>query len=281
MQVRRALHRISLSGFRARYVSAAAATSDLLQCSWNSEGSILTITLTNHRKKNALSKDLMNDLNEVLVGCESSRTRVIILRSDTNVFSSGHDLSEVRAENDVRGLFSLCSELMCRIHKLPQVVIAAVDGLATAAGCQLVASCDLAVASDRALFATPGVNIGLFCSTPAVALSRSVATRKHAMEMLLTGDPVDAVHAMRIGLVNRVVAHQDLDEEVRVLATKIASKSFGAIKLGKQTYNRQVAVDIDSAYKIASDAMVENMVLDDATEGINAFLEKRKPEFMK
>jgi enoyl-CoA hydratase/carnithine racemase len=173
-------------------------------------------------------------------------------------------------------LFAQCSRLMLAIVRLPQPVIARVQGIATAAGCQLVASCDLAVAAESARFATPGVNIGLFCSTPMVALSRNVS-RKHAMEMLLTGGMVSAADALRLGLVNRVVPDADLDSAARALADTIASKSGHVVRLGKEAFYRQLEMGLEDAYAYASRVMTENMMARDAEEGIGAFLEKRQP----
>jgi enoyl-CoA hydratase/carnithine racemase len=197
------------------------------------------------------------------------------------VFSSGHDLKQMRACRDravYEGLFRQCSRMMLAIVKLPQPVIARVQGVATAAGCQLVASCDLAVAGASARFATPGVNIGLFCSTPMVALSRNVA-RKHAMEMLLTGEMVDASEAQRIGLVNRVVPDAELDVAARELALTIAGKSGHVLRIGKEAFYRQLELGLDDAYAYTSRVMTENMMARDAEEGIGAFLDKRKPEW--
>jgi enoyl-CoA hydratase/carnithine racemase len=210
--------------------------------------------------------------------------RAIVLAANGPTFSAGHDLKELsarRADPD-RGrdffarIMTMCSGVVQQIVRLPQPVIAAVQGTATAAGCQLVASCDLAVASSAARFATPGVNIGLFCSTPMVALSRNVA-RKHAMEMLLTGDMISADEAWRIGLVNRVVAPGTEREEALALARKIAAKSTHVVKIGKEAFYRQVELDLAGAYDYASKVMVENMMARDAEEGIAAFLEKRLP----
>jgi enoyl-CoA hydratase/carnithine racemase len=196
-------------------------------------------------------------------------------------FSSGHDLKEMRASRDraaYEGLFRQCSRMMLAIVRLPQPVIARVQGIATAAGCQLVASCDLAVAAESARFATPGVNIGLFCSTPMVALSRNVS-RKHAMEMLLTGEMISAEEARRIGLVNRVVPDLQLEETTRALAETIAAKSGHVLRIGKEAFYRQLELGLDEAYAYTSRVMTENMMARDAEEGIGAFLEKRKPEW--
>jgi enoyl-CoA hydratase/carnithine racemase len=196
-------------------------------------------------------------------------------------FCSGHDLKELRADPSrahVEKTFALCSATMQRIIALPQPVIAAVHGIATAAGCQLVATCDLAVAAEEAHFATPGVNIGLFCSTPMVALSRAVP-RKQAMEMLLTGDPIDAQTALRLGLVNRLAPTAQVMEEALALAAEIIAKSPFTLKIGKEAFYRQVELGLADAYSYASQVMTENMMAMDAQEGIDAFLAKRKPEW--
>jgi len=202
------------------------------------------------------------------------------------VFSSGHDLKEMarhRADGDAgraayAGLFTQCSKMMQAIVRHPKPVIAEVGGIATAAGCQLVASCDLAVASTSARFATPGVDIGLFCSTPMVALSRNVS-RKAAMEMLLTGEPIDGEQAVRIGLVNKVVAPEILESETTLLANKIASKPRRTLKTGKDAFYRQLEMPLAEAYAFASQVMTENMLEAEACEGIGAFIEKREPKW--
>ena len=253
---------------------------------------VATLTLDHPRKRNALSMKLLSALGDALDALVADpHTRAIIIRSSSPVvFCSGHDLGELvpSSQEDAppsssaraahQHLFDLCSQVMLKVAECPQPVIAEVAGVATAAGCQLVASCDLAVCADVARFATPGVNIGLFCSTPAVPLARTIAP-KHAMEMLLLGDMVDAKRAHAIGLVNRVVAPDALEDTVREMAEAIASKSSSAIRLGKQTFRRQVEMDLRSAYAIAGDTMVDNMGTLDAQEGIGAFLEKRAPKW--
>ena len=207
---------------------------------------------------------------------------VVIIAANGPAFCAGHDLREVRAtptREAYEALFALCSRLMQRIVRLPKPVIAQVHGVATAAGCQLVASADLAVAADTARFATPGVDIGLFCSTPMVALSRAVG-RKAAMEMLLTGDMVPAARALDIGLINRVVPESDLHAATLALATRIAAKSPLTVAIGKEAFYRQVEMDLSSAYDYASEVMTRNMLARDAEEGIDAFLQKRKPEWV-
>jgi enoyl-CoA hydratase/carnithine racemase len=212
--------------------------------------------------------------------------RVIVIAADGPAFSSGHDLKEMtarRADADkgnvfFAALFAQCSKLMQTIVRHPKPVIAQVHGIATAAGCQLVASCDLAVASSAARFATPGVNIGLFCSTPMVALSRNVS-RKHAMEMLLTGEMIAAEDARRIGLINRVVPSEALAAETMKLAALIATKPHGTLKIGKQAFYRQVEMPLSEAYDYASQVMTMNMLAAEAEEGIGAFVEKREPKW--
>jgi enoyl-CoA hydratase/carnithine racemase len=232
-------------------------------------GNIAILTLNRPEARNSLSEALLAALGDAFTA-----------------FSAGHDLKELkshRSDSD-RGrayfkyIMEMCSAAMQQIVNLPQPVAAAVQGVATAAGCQLVASCDLAVASSAAKFATPGVNIGLFCSTPMVPLSRNVA-RKHAMEMLLTGDMISAEDALRIGLVNRVVAPGIEREEALALGRKIAAKSAYTVKIGKKAFYRQLESGLKDAYRYATEVMVENMLARDVEEGIDAFLEKRAPKW--
>ena len=238
-----------------------------------------TITLNRPERRNALSLELMRELTATLeqVG-RDPRVRVVILRANGNVFSAGHDLSELIGgdEQRYREIFETCVVLMETVQRIPQPVIAEVAGIATAAGCQLVATCDLAVAAEGARFATPGVRIGLFCSTPMVAVSRAVG-RKRAMELLLTGDFIDAATAAEWGLVNRVVPVDQLEQATRELAEKIAASSFYTIKIGKQAFYEQIDLPQHAAYEHTRDVMVENTRADDAQEGMSAFLEKRKP----
>ena len=243
----------------------------------STEGQLAIITLNRPDRRNALSLDLMREL----IGCLSdfgadSNIRAVILAAAGRVFSSGHDLSEMvgRTVNDYRRIFDVCTELMMKIQSIPQPVIAQVQGIATAAGCQLVATCDLAIAADQAQFATPGVKIGLFCTTPMVALSRAVG-RKRAMEMLLTGKLVDAATAAEWGLVNRVVPSDQLASETRRLACQIAEASSFTVALGKQAYYAQIDLDQPKAYAYAKEVMTMNSLAHDAQEGISAFLEKR------
>ncbi|WP_417566666.1 enoyl-CoA hydratase [Marinobacter sp.] len=249
----------------------------------HSEHGITTLTLNQPERRNSLSMAMLEALSaELEVIASDSKTRVVVLAAKGNVFCAGHDLREVRAQFDSHDfqlkLFNQCSKVMQQIVNLPRPVIARVAGVATAAGCQLVASCDLAVAGDTARFATPGVNIGLFCSTPMVALSRNVS-RKHAMEMLLTGELISAPKAERLGLVNKVVDDQILDETVYKLARTIADKSAHTLKIGKEAFYRQLEMPLADAYEYTSEVMAENMMADDAREGICAFLEKRKPDW--
>lgn len=241
---------------------------------------IATLTLNRPKQRNALSSDMMAALSDALDEmADHADVRVVILAANGPVFCAGHDLKEIRSNDSAefyQALFSQCSAMMLRIVRLPKPVIARVHGTATAAGCQLVASCDLAIASDNALFATPGVNIGLFCSTPMVALSRNVG-RKQAMEMLLTGKPVDADMALGFGLINQVVTADELDDAVNSMAKEIASKSPMTLAIGKEAFYRQLEFGISEAYDYASEVMTRNMLTHDAGEGIAAFVEKRHP----
>jgi enoyl-CoA hydratase/carnithine racemase len=241
------------------------------------EGQLGIITLNRPDRRNALSLELMLELINCLDEfSKDTSIRAIILAANGKVYSSGHDLSEMvdRNVNDYRRIFDVCTELMTKIQSIPQPVIAQVHGLATAAGCQLVATCDLAIASEQAAFATPGVKIGLFCTTPMVALSRAVG-RKRAMEMLLTGKLVDAATAADWGLVNRVVPAGQLEAETRRLACQIAEASSFTVALGKQAYYSQIDLDQPQAYAYAKEVMTMNALAEDAQEGISAFLEKR------
>jgi enoyl-CoA hydratase/carnithine racemase len=248
---------------------------------------IAVLTLNRPDARNSLSEYLLDALATELAVIGGDRSiRVVVIAAAGPVFCAGHDLKELTARrNDPdrgRSFFErvmrLCTSVMKQIVQLPQPVIAAVQGTATAAGCQLVASCDLAVASSAARFATPGVNIGLFCSTPMVALTRNVP-RKHAMELLLTGEAISAREAARIGLVNRVVAPRTERDEAMALARKIAAKSSHVVKIGKETFYRQIDMELARAYDYASEVMVENMLARDADEGIAAFIEKRNPRW--
>jgi enoyl-CoA hydratase/carnithine racemase len=243
------------------------------------EGAVAVVTLDRAEKRNALSLGLMRELMAALraVG-GSAEARVVVLAAEGKVFSSGHDLSEMvgRSVVEYRELFDVCTELMALVQSIPQPVIAQVQGLATAAGCQLVATCDLVVASEAAAFATPGVKIGLFCTTPMVALTRAVG-RKRAMEMLLTGRLVDAATAAEWGLVNRVVPAAELEAATRELAAQVAASSSFTVALGKQAFYAQIDLEQPKAYAYAKEVMSMNALAADAQEGIGAFLEKRSP----
>ena len=243
----------------------------------STEGQLGIIMINRPDRRNALSLELMLELIHCLdeIG-SNTNIRAVVLAAAGKVFSSGHDLSEMvgRTVNDYRRIFDVCTELMTKIQSIPQPVIAQVQGIATAAGCQLVATCDLAIASGQAQFATPGVKIGLFCTTPMVALSRAIG-RKRAMEMLLTGKLVDATTAAEWGLVNRVVPADQLESETRRLACQIAEASGFTVALGKQAYYTQIDLDQPKAYAYAKEVMTMNSLAHDAQEGISAFLEKR------
>ncbi len=240
---------------------------------------VAIITLNRPDRRNALSLALMRELIAAFsdIG-KSSQARAVILAASGSVFSSGHDLGEMRGRsvNDYREIFEVCTELMELIQRIPQPVIAEVQGIATAAGCQLVATCDLAIAAKSAHFATPGVKIGLFCTTPMVALTRAVG-RKRALEMLMTGTPIDAPTAMDWGLINHVVAADKLREETMALAEKIVASSSFTLSVGKQAFYTQIDLDQPKAYAYAKEVMSLNALADDAQEGIGAFLEKRAP----
>ena len=241
---------------------------------------IATLTLNRPRQYNALSEEMLIALQDVLddiAGDES--VRVVVIAANGKAFCAGHDLKEMRSSEDRayhQALFDRCGAMMQAIQNLPQPVIAKVQGIATAAGCQLVAHCDLAVAAATARFAVSGINVGLFCSTPAVPLSRNMH-RKQAMQMLLTGDFIDAETAKQFGLVNEIVPPDELDAAVASLAQKIAGKSPLAVSMGKKMFYRQAAMDLSAAYQYAGERMTCNMDSEDAREGIDAFIEKRRP----
>src|SRR6516162_7977839 len=241
---------------------------------------VLRLTLNRPEARNALSIELMTTLLEALGRAAGEpHDRVVVIAGAGPAFCAGHDLRELRQDprrETYQRVFALCSELMLAIVRLPKPVIAEVHGVATAAGCQLVATCDLVVAAEDARFATPGVNIGLFCSTPMVALTRAVG-RKAAMEMLLTGKLIDAETARAIGLVNRVVPREGLRDAAESLAREIAGKSALTVAIGKETFYRQAELDLAAAYRYAAEVMTTNMLAHDAGEGIDAFLAKRKP----
>jgi enoyl-CoA hydratase/carnithine racemase len=246
-------------------------------------GGLLTLSLNRGESFNPLSSSMIaaleNTFDEVL---EDSSVRVIVLRGEGRGFCAGHDLRELRDFGEdaalQRQLFDSCSRMMMKIAKLPQPVIARVHGIATAAGCQLVSMCDLAVADDAARFGLPGVNIGVFCSTPAVGVVRNIG-RKRSMEMLLTGDTIDAATALAWGLINRVVASEKLDDEVQRFVDRILARSGAAIALGKSTFYSQIESGLTCAYGVAGAAMISNLQFEDAAEGIDAFLSKRPPHW--
>ena len=244
------------------------------------DGAIATLTLNRPKAYNALSLGLMNAVLEALAAIDQDPSiAVVVLEGAGRGFSGGHDLKELQANPSQafrEQTFKTCSQMMLAITRLRQPVIAKVQGIATAAGCQVVATCDLAIASDTAKFGTPGVNIGLFCSTPMVALSRAVH-RKQAMEMLLTGELISADKAVSIGLINRAVPEDALAAETKALADVIASKSHKVLKTGKEAFHRQIEMSLEQAYTYTGGVMVENMSYSDSKEGIDAFINKRPP----
>ncbi|NQW18627.1 MAG: enoyl-CoA hydratase [Chloroflexi bacterium] len=257
------------------------ASTETVQVEYEISDGVGILTLNNPARRNALSTAVMQALKERLDEISGSREiRVVIIRAEGPVFSSGHDLTELLAgdREDNAAMFGLCTSVMESIRLLPQPVIAQVSGMATAAGCQLVASCDLAVAAKSARFATPGVQIGLFCSTPGVALARAVP-RKKAMEMLLTGMPISADEALQFGLVSRVVLDDELEQQTIDLAQQIAKASSHTLSVGKRGFYEQVGLDNPAAYSVAETVMTDNMQAHDAREGIDAFLKKRTPEW--
>lgn len=240
---------------------------------------VATVTLNRPERFNPLSSEMIAALQAELDGIASDKSvRVVILAAQGRGFSAGHDLKEMRARtNDKawqRKLFDDCSRMMLTLTQMPQPVIARVHGIATAAGCQLVSMCDLAVAADTATFAMPGVNIGVFCTTPAVGVARNIG-RKRAMEMLITGEPIDAETARAWGLVNRVVPAEKLDAEIQRFVDIVLSRSPATIRMGKQAFYRQIDRPLDAAYDFASEVMACNVLLEDAAEGMDAFLQKR------
>ncbi len=243
------------------------------------EGPVAILTLNRPERRNALSLELMLELIAALDEIGRNRElRAVILAAAGKVFSSGHDLSQItgRDINEYRRIFDVCTELMQKIQSIPQPVIAEVQGIATAAGCQLVATCDLAIAAEPAKFATPGVKIGLFCTTPMVALTRAIG-RKRAMQMLLTGEFVDAATAAEWGLINQVVATTDLQSASRGMARKVVEASSLVVAIGKQAFYTQIDLDQPKAYAYAKEVMSMNALASDAQEGISAFLGKRPP----
>lgn len=246
------------------------------------EGGVARLTLNRPAQFNSLSRAMLEALiAEIDAIAADPGVRVVVLAGEGKAFCAGHDLKEMRSNRNLQfqqDLFRLCGKFMMKLTEMPQPVIARVHGIATAAGCQLVSMCDLAVAADVSRFAVSGINVGLFCATPSVGLSRNMG-RKEAFEMLVTGDFIDAAEAQRRGLVNRVVPPERLDEEVGRLAASICAKSPLAIKMGKQMFYRQLEMGMDAAYQVAAETMACNMMIDDAAEGIDAFVAKRKPEW--
>jgi len=241
---------------------------------------VTTLTLNRPKAFNALSEDVLTALEQELTAIgQDDSVRVGVIAANGKAFCAGHHLKEMRAKPDqgyYTDLFKQCSRMMLTINRIPQPVIAKVQGIATAAGCQLVAACDLAVAADTARFATSGIRVGLFCSTPAVAVSRNVP-RKLAMEMLLTGEFIDAQTALQHGLLNRVAPAEELDTAVQTLVDAITSKSSVAVATGKQMFYKQLEMGVEDAYQYASDVMACNMMAEDVAEGIDAFVQKRPP----
>ena len=243
---------------------------------------LTTLTLNRPGQFNSLSQDMLTALQcELDAIAASEAVRVVVIAGAGKAFCAGHDLKEMRSNHDkgfMQALFQQCGELMLTLTRMPQPVIARVHGIATAAGCQLVSMCDLAVAADVARFAVSGINVGLFCSTPAVGLARNLG-RKAALEMLLTGDFIDAMEAKAKGLVNRVVPADALDAEVERLTQSSLAKSAVAVRIGKGMYYKQLEMGLTEAYAYASEVMACNMMSEDAGEGIDAFMQKRKPEY--
>jgi enoyl-CoA hydratase/carnithine racemase len=243
---------------------------------------LTTLTLNRPNQFNSLSSDMLSALQSALDAIAvDAKVRVVVIAGAGKAFCAGHDLKEMRGNHNkgfMQALFKQCGKVMMTITQMPQPVIARVHGIATAAGCQLVSMCDLAVAADVARFATSGINVGLFCATPGVGLSRNLG-RKQALEMLLTGDFIDAQAALRQGLINRVVPLDMLDVELDTLAGSIIAKSPVAIGMGKQMFYKQLEMGLDAAYQYASEVMACNMMAEDAAEGIDAFIGKRKAEW--
>lgn len=244
-------------------------------------GRVGVLTLNHPEKRNALSLAMLETLRSMLATiAEDRRVKVVVLKAAGSVFSSGHDLKElaVADESKASAIFALCTDVMEGVRKLPQPVIAMIQGLATAAGCQLAATCDMVMAAEQASFATPGVKIGLFCTTPSVALCRAVPTKK-SLEMLFTGTPISAQEALQVGLVNHVVPADQLEAETFRIADLIATSSAHTLRLGKQAFYQQMAMERSAAYAFAQGCMVENLAAADAQEGIAAFLGKRAPQW--
>lgn len=245
---------------------------------------IATITLNRPAQFNALSNEVLAALTQTLQDISQDESvKVVVIKANGRAFCGGHDLKEMRADSSpevIKDLFTRCGTMMQLIQAMPQPVIASVHAVATAAGCQLVAACDLAIASTNAKFAVSGINLGLFCSTPAVALSRAIG-KKHALEMLLTGDFIDAATAERYGLVNKVVAPEELDQAVEAMAAKIAAKLPVAVKMGKELFYKQLNQPLAAAYEMANEAITCNFLDKDTLEGVDAFIEKRAPNWKR
>ena len=243
------------------------------------ETGVVTLTLNQPKQFNTLSVEILYTMQIELDSIAQDDTiRVVVIQATGKAFCAGHNLKQMRAHDDEafhHALFQQCSQMMLTINRMPQVVIAKVQGIATAAGCQLVAACDLAVAADDAKFATSGINVGLFCSTPAVAVSRNLP-RKQAFEMLITGEFIDAHTALQYGLINRVAPAEQLDQTLQSLITAITAKSPVAVKTGKDMFYKQLGMSVEDAYDYASEVMTGNMMADDVGEGIDAFIEKRQ-----
>lgn len=241
-------------------------------------GNVVTLTLNSPKQFNALSVELLTAMQAQLDNiAQDISIQVLVIAANGKAFCAGHNLKEMRANPDEafqRALFEQCSQMMLTINRMPQVVIAKVEGIATAAGCQLVAACDLAVASDNTKFATSGINVGLFCSTPAVAVSRNLS-RKQAFEMLITGEFIDAHTALQQGLINRVASAEQLDQTLQSLIEAITAKSSVAVRTGKNMFYKQLDMELAEAYEYAAEVMTCNMMADDVSEGIDAFIEKR------
>ena len=266
----------------AKTVPAPALTAQSELLVRNDAGGVATLTLNRPNQFNALSEELLSALQNALEEIESDTSvRVVVIAANGPAFCAGHDLKQMRAnprKDYYNSLFAMCSRFMLTLARIPQPVIARVHGIATAAGCQLVAACDLAIAAESAKFATSGINYGLFCSTPSVALSRNVS-RKQAAEMLFTGEFIDAEKARQFGLVNRVVALDKLDAEIGAMAGAIIKKSAVAVATGKKMFYKQIELGMAEAYDYAAEVMACNMMAEDAGEGIDAFIEKRSPQW--
>ncbi|CAB3765636.1 enoyl-CoA hydratase [Paraburkholderia humisilvae] len=265
--------------------ATAPESGPLVEVTYDAFGTpgVVRLTLNRPAAFNALSEALLDALHTQLTALETSDARVVVLAGAGRAFCAGHDLNEMRATPSLeyyQALFARCTKMMLAIRRLPQPVIARVHGVATAAGCQLVAMCDLAVAADTARFATSGVNLGLFCSTPSVPLSRNLLP-KAALEMLLTGEFIDALAARRQGLINRVVPLDGLDAEIAALASSICAKPRDAVSAGKALFYRQLEMGAEAAYQLAGQTMACNMMKDSALEGVQAFVDKRPPDWRR